>query len=303
MEIPEILAHLKDYNGRFPRSAVEAAITKRDEITPELLAILERDAENIEVLAEQDDYMGHIYAMYLLAQFREPRAYPLIYKFFSVPGEISLDVTGDLVTEHLAPILASVSCGDISLITQLAENRAANEYVRSAALSSLLALVNSGERTREDVVDYYRGFLQLKASNEDPYVLANLVCCLTDLYPEEAYAEIKQAFNDNLIDESVLDLNFVDQVLAEGKEQTLAKLKNREQLITDTIAEMEGWYCFQEQESKQKTPVKKTSKTMNMAKSSSLGRPYVRPEKKVGRNEPCPCGSGKKYKKCCGANL
>jgi SWIM/SEC-C metal-binding protein len=24
-------------------------------------------------------------------------------------------------------------------------------------------------------------------------------------------------------------------------------------------------------------------------------------EKKVGRNEPCPCGSGKKYKKCCGS--
>jgi uncharacterized protein len=27
---------------------------------------------------------------------------------------------------------------------------------------------------------------------------------------------------------------------------------------------------------------------------------YVRAEPKVGRNEPCPCGSGKKYKKCCG---
>ncbi|TET60949.1 MAG: hypothetical protein E3J47_06135, partial [Candidatus Stahlbacteria bacterium] len=24
------------------------------------------------------------------------------------------------------------------------------------------------------------------------------------------------------------------------------------------------------------------------------------PEIKVGRNDPCPCGSGKKYKKCCG---
>ena len=24
---------------------------------------------------------------------------------------------------------------------------------------------------------------------------------------------------------------------------------------------------------------------------------------KIGRNDPCPCGSGKKYKKCCGANL
>lgn len=26
-------------------------------------------------------------------------------------------------------------------------------------------------------------------------------------------------------------------------------------------------------------------------------------EKKPGRNDPCPCGSGKKYKKCCGANV
>ena len=32
------------------------------------------------------------------------------------------------------------------------------------------------------------------------------------------------------------------------------------------------------------------------------GKPETvrREEEKVGRNEPCPCGSGKKYKKCCG---
>lgn len=29
---------------------------------------------------------------------------------------------------------------------------------------------------------------------------------------------------------------------------------------------------------------------------------YVRQGKKVGRNDPCPCGSGKKYKNCCGKN-
>ena len=28
----------------------------------------------------------------------------------------------------------------------------------------------------------------------------------------------------------------------------------------------------------------------------------IRKEKKIGRNDPCPCGSGKKYKYCCGAN-
>ena len=29
-------------------------------------------------------------------------------------------------------------------------------------------------------------------------------------------------------------------------------------------------------------------------------QPYRREEPKVGRNDPCPCGSGKKFKKCCG---
>ncbi|MDZ7615749.1 MAG: SEC-C metal-binding domain-containing protein, partial [Patescibacteria group bacterium] len=31
--------------------------------------------------------------------------------------------------------------------------------------------------------------------------------------------------------------------------------------------------------------------------------PIVAPTTRVGRNEPCPCGSGKKYKRCCGAIL
>jgi preprotein translocase subunit SecA len=33
---------------------------------------------------------------------------------------------------------------------------------------------------------------------------------------------------------------------------------------------------------------------------SSRKKPVKRADKKVGRNAPCPCGSGKKYKKCCG---
>ena len=38
--------------------------------------------------------------------------------------------------------------------------------------------------------------------------------------------------------------------------------------------------------------------------SGGTGKPktVVKKVKKVGRNDPCPCGSGKKYKKCCGRN-
>ena len=49
---------------------------------------------------------------------------------------------------------------------------------------------------------------------------------------------------------------------------------------------------------------KKKKRTMNMSHGGDTDRPVTvrRKGKKIGRNDPCPCGSGKKYKKCCGAN-
>jgi preprotein translocase subunit SecA len=34
--------------------------------------------------------------------------------------------------------------------------------------------------------------------------------------------------------------------------------------------------------------------------AAGMAQPFVREDRKVGRNEPCPCGSGKKYKQCHG---
>lgn len=42
-------------------------------------------------------------------------------------------------------------------------------------------------------------------------------------------------------------------------------------------------------------------KRKELYKTEKSSKTIVKPPK-VGRNDPCPCGSGKKYKKCCGAN-
>ena len=57
----------------------------------------------------------------------------------------------------------------------------------------------------------------------------------------------------------------------------------------------------QKQEAIRKESVKQTQLNYNRGEGTSSVQP-VRRGKKVGRNEPCPCGSGKKYKKCCGVN-
>src|ERR671932_2462671 len=107
MDVQEILPQFATTTGTFPREAVAQAIAQREAITPELLRVLVEAQHNIEDLPESDS-MAHIYAMYLLAQFREPRAYLLIVEFFSIPGDIALDTTGDVATEDLGRILLDI---------------------------------------------------------------------------------------------------------------------------------------------------------------------------------------------------
>lgn len=56
----------------------------------------------------------------------------------------------------------------------------------------------------------------------------------------------------------------------------------------------------QKEETIRKEPVRQARLNYNRGEGSSPQT--VRRSKKVGRNEPCPCGSGKKFKKCCGVN-
>ncbi|HCG04058.1 MAG TPA: preprotein translocase subunit SecA, partial [Desulfovibrio sp.] len=58
------------------------------------------------------------------------------------------------------------------------------------------------------------------------------------------------------------------------------------------------------EELKQEFKHKEEPKSLNYSgaqKETPSAAPERRAEPKVGRNDPCPCGSGQKYKKCCGA--
>ena len=102
-----------------------------------------------------------------------------------------------------------------------------------------------------------------------------------------------------MVDEGVADL--------EGVERDVAKPESWRRegrtLITDAIGDMKGWACFHPDRSgparapKAQVPVPPTPPP---APTEYLPpKPFIR-EPKIGRNDPCPCGSGKKYKKCCG---
>ncbi len=296
MTINEILEALANSTGRFPREAVKAAIAHQEEITPHLLRIVEDTTSRIkeseyeqeEEEEEGDPYMASLFAFYLLAQFREERAYPPIVELFSIPGDRTLDVMDDFVTEGLSRVLASVSGGDIGPMQDLVENPALNEYVRSAALEGILCLTARGVIDREETIAYFHRLYHGALGPEPFFMWSSLAACSTNLYPEELMPEIREAFRKERIDRFFIAPDSVEDTLAEGKEATLTRLQENRyyQMIDDTVAEMEWWACFRESSPPAAPPTSSTT--------------FVRATERVGRNDPCPCGSGRKYKHCCG---
>ena len=297
MELNELLSRLDQHKDSFPQDLVDEAIARREEIIPALLEILEDIDRNPGPWIEDQKRMVHIFAMYLLAFFRETRASPVLIRIFSRPGEFPFDLAGDVVTQSLGDILASVSDGDMAGIKALIEDQQVNEWVRSQALAVMVKLVLIGRLPRDEVMSY---FLELfhKLERKHSAVWDGLANSCTDLWPHEALDELNRAYKDGLVSPMSINWKSVTRALALGKEAAMEEIRHTGVLIDDLRWEM-GWMMrFQKKASYKSEDI---SRERQPTWTHSAITPIRRDKPKVGRNDPCSCGSGKKFKKCCGA--
>jgi hypothetical protein len=307
-ELRLILAELESNRGHFPAAAVAAAVAQREEITPHLLNIIRETTRNAKVLAKKDYYFAHIFAMFLLAQFREKRAYPLLVEFLRLPGTLTEDLLGDMLTEDADRLLASVCGGDPALIERLVEDSRVNEWARSAGIECFNIMVFNGLLPREKAVAYFRhlfcGGLERKGSN----VWNVLVSCAADLHPAEVMDEIRRAYTDGLVEDGFVGLDEIEDELRRDRDSIMAEHKNLDRgLIVDVVADMSRWHCFESKDDGQQVWDEDDDALLDdrdrddePPAEDDPRQTVERPTPKTGRNEPCPCGSGKKYKKCCG---
>jgi hypothetical protein len=244
--------------------------------------------------------MVHIWAMYLLALFRETRAYPLIVKIFSAAGEMPFDLAGDVVTQSLSGILASVSGGDVGPLKALIENPSANEYVRGAAMDAMVYLWAYGRLKREEVMGY---FLELfdKLVRTPGTIWDSLANACADMWPEEAMEKLRATYEDELIWDGSIGWDDVEKALSIGQEAASDRLRDYDHMINNLARQM-GWMMrFQPDRY-----AGRHQKVLAQAEPPEWIPPMVvtqrRVEPKIGRNDPCLCGSGRKFKKCCGVS-
>ena len=300
------------------KAALLAAIEQREATTPALIAAIDQASAKPAHYKNDPEDCLYLFAIYLLAQFRETRAVEVFLRFFSLPGEQALDLTGDLVTENGAAVLASVCGGDPAPLLRLVHNEAVNQFVRTEAIRALAIQALWNERPREAVVEDLRQLFHTLSKPGDGFVWAELALLVCDFHAPELAQEARRAFAEELVAESVIDLEGFEQELRTHS-GGFEELRERCTPI-DAVSECSGWVCFRDEEAEaaEWDDADETddefiepafdyappefavpSKPIEEYVTPPQPTPYIAPPK-VGRNEPCPCGSAKKYKKCCG---
>jgi uncharacterized protein len=92
-----------------------------------------------------------------------------------------------------------------------------------------------------------------------------------------------EAWRDEALNEALMPIVILSETIEDPKIETLLDDAEAVQTMADTVPDaVVRIHSYQRQQ-------------------ASTSRTIRRSQPKVGRNDPCPCGSGKKSKKCCGA--
>lgn len=304
MHIEDILNHFDDPKGCFPKEALNAALEQQEAITPYLLSILKDTISNFEAV---DDYqMDYIFSLYILSKFREKEAFPYVLALASLPDEWPDELLGDCITEALARFIVSTFNDDLVAIKKLIENPNLNEWSRNAALKSLLGLVALDKLKRDELIDYIRTLFHSPFADDEDFV-THLVETASNIYPEELMEEINKAFEEDKIDTSIVDKAWINRMLAMGKVECLNRQVYNDHFhlpIDDVEQEMLWMSAFSKKTSRPLNTEQDSQHSMwnigyNGQFESKTPATFIRSTPKTGRNDPCPCGSGVKFKKCC----
>jgi hypothetical protein len=318
LDVDSILKQLDAPNGEFPEAAIRTIQRHGEPFFTGLIALIDEARLN-PGSPQRQGHNGHITAMYLLTEFRVTQALPMIIEVMSLPDDGPFDLFGDLVTESLHTVFAMLGVDQIEVLTALVRNRDVNEYVRGAASRSLATMVGAGLRDRDTTVTLLRELLQEAIRNSDPEGTRGPACVLLDLYPEESLAEIREALPLVNADEEFpyFEERDIEVTLSEGKSKTLEKLKSKIRLIEDTAVELRAWLTWTAEADDEWDDVPWDDgfdeALIDEDDTDLFDEPFgfdpplpaspgtIRNDRmRVGRNDPCPCGSGRKFKKCCG---
>ena len=269
-----------------PIEAIRAATADREAVAPLLREAIERCEPNSEI-----EENGLFIAFHLLGQWQEKSAYRPLARFLRRPDVES--ILGDATTETSPRVMAAVFDGDPGSIYDIINDVDADEFVRSSMFDALVILALRGELDRAEVAE----FLKSRSSDLQPQdqsaVWEGWQGAVALLGLAELEPLVRSAFQRGFIDETMLNFeDFEGDLERACAGQPLQPWRGEFEPFGDVVEELSDWAGFQPKEERGEA-------AEDWRPDAWPGMPAHNPFRNVGRNDPCPCGSGKKFKKCC----
>lgn len=297
MDAAEILQQLTHYE-RLPRAALQAASQQRTEMLPIFLAEIDRFlAADADGRAVRNPLF---FIFHLLGEWREHAAYrPLARLLHCESGDIDRAI-GEAITQTSGRVMAAVFDGDPEPLYGIILDPAADEFIRAHMFEVLTMQVIAGRLPRETVEQFLRKCYAEMRPRHGCFAWDGWQQAIANLGLSTMTPEVKTAFDTELVEPSVTEFTYFEQDLAYALAHPEAPIPARQDhtLFGNTIEELSHWYGFSERYERDRE--RWNRQAQREAKSVTHSRqPVANPFGKVGRNERCPCGSGKKFKKCC----
>lgn len=297
MELNEIVEKLKYYTYELPKEELKEALNRKEEITPKLLEMLEYTKENLEeIYEEEDNFFGYNYAYFLLAEFKEQRAFPYIIDLLNEDEEIIEYILGEDYPGYLPRLLASTYNGDDGALFSIIENDKIDEFVRSSTLQTFAILYLYEVKDRKFIVDYFKKLINEKNEKDNCYLYQEILEEICNLKLTELNGTIDKLFS---IIENKEELEELKNKLSDNNKinRNIYPFKPFYEYIYDTVGIMEEWQCFRYLEDEEFENSDDYKICMHIIEKRSNS--FTNKQKDISRNDLCYCGSGKKYKKCC----
>jgi len=224
-------------------------------------------------------------------------AYRPLARLLRCPANEADAILGDAIVETAHRVMAAVFDGDPQPLFDIILDPGVDEFIRSRMCEALAMIALGGELDRDLVARFLRDAFNELRPQRYCFVWAGWQSAIAMLGMSDLKLWVKKAFDRGFVDKHVLGFDHFEQDLRRGIERPGEPIRPNDDeytLFGDTIEELSTWYCFTEQFSEDRERWRQRAEA-NRARAGRLENPF----KGVGRNDPCPCGSGKKFKKCC----
>ena len=257
----------------YVNKTLASEIAKRGDAIFHLRRILQDGRYWYTELKDFGEAWAPIHAIHILAMIKSREALELLLDVIRYRGE---DLS-DWLTESVPYLLVAFGEDAIPRLEEFTEDETLESFARGTGATALAKLAKKFPSREAEVKSH---LIKLLSTTNDITFGSLVADELAEFHDPSVLPEIRRAFAEGRIDESM------------NTEQDI------EMVVNGTYADLDEERFRRYTQDPANHFSRKNIEDLHSTEYGKMDVVQVK-SKKVGRNDPCPCGSGKKYKKCC----